>query len=146
MEPGHLIVRIAHASALIAMGNANAAVTEISTCWAENPESGGVALERVRALAAAQRYDDARAALAAFDHDFASRYFSPVYRSAVHDALGEIEIALAWLERAAVDGDYWLVNVLIDPAFDALRSAPRFARAMQGAGLLPSISPANGRC
>lgn len=140
MEPGHLIVRIAHASALIALGSAEAAVTEISTCWNENPELGGVALERVRALAAAQRYDEARAALASFDDVFGNRYFSPVYRSAAHVALGETDHALTWLERAAADGDYWLVNVLIDPAFDALRGEPRFARAMQGAGLqLPSV-------
>ena len=135
MEPGHLIVRIAHASALIALGSTDAAVNEISSCWAENPELGGVALEHVRALAAAHRHDEAKAALVAFDNDFAKRYFSPVYRSAAHVALGEIEIALGWLERAAVDGDYWLVNVLIDPAFDALRSEPRFAQAMQAAGL-----------
>lgn len=135
MEPGHLIVRIAHASSLIALGNADAAVAEISACWIENSELGGVALERIRALAAARRYDDARAALAVFDHDFAGRYFSPVYRSAASIALGDIDAALSWLERAAVDGDYWLLNVLVDPAFDALRSEPRFARAMQGAGL-----------
>ena len=145
MEPGHLIVRIAHASALIALGNADAAVTEISACWAENPELGGVALERVRALAAAKRHDEARAALAAFDHDFARRYFSPVYRSAAHVALGEVDVALAWLERAAVDGDYWLVNVLIDPAFDALRNELRFARAMQKAGLQSPASVVDSR-
>ena len=145
MEPGHLIVRIAHASALIALGNAQAAVTEISMCRTENPELGGVALERVRALAAAQRHDEARAALAAFDHDFANRYFSPVYRSAAHIAFGDVDAALTWLERAAVDGDYWLVNVLIDPAFDALRSEPRFARMMQGAGLSSPISAVNSR-
>jgi len=141
MEPGHLIVHIAHASALIALGSADAAVAEISGCWTENPELGGVALERVRALAAAQRRDEARVALIAFDHDFAGRYFSPVYRSAAHVALGEAEAALTWLERAAAEGDYWLVNVLIDPAFDALRGEPRFARAMHGAGLQSPPSP-----
>lgn len=140
MEPGHLIVRIARASALIALGRADAAVAEISDCWAENPELGGVALERVRALAAAERRDEARAALAAFDHDFAGRYFSPVYRSAASVALGDIDDALTWLERAAVDGDYWLLNVLVDPAFDTLRSEPRFARALQGAGLQSPIT------
>ncbi len=145
MEPGHLIVRIAHASALIALGSADAAVAEISGCWAENPDLGGVALERVRALAAARRLDEARAALTAFDHDFANRYFSPVYRSAAHIALGDVDDALTWLERAAADGDYWLVNVLIDPAFDALRGEPRFTRAMQGAGLPSPTGAANGR-
>ena len=140
MEPGHLIVRIAHASSLIALGMPDAAVTEISACWSENPALGGVALERVRAFAAAQRHDEARAALAAFDHDFAGRYFSPVYRSAATIALGDINDALTWLERAAADGDYWLLNVLVDPAFDALRSEPRFARAMQGAGLQSPIT------
>ncbi len=78
--------------------------------------------------------------MAAFDHDFANRYFSPVYRSAAHVALGDVDAALTWLEQAAADGDYWLVNVLIDPAFDELRNEPRFARALQGAGLQsPSV-------
>ena len=145
IEPGHLHVRISRSSVLIALGDADAAVAEISACWTENPELGGVALERVRALAAAQRHDEARAALAAFDHDFASQYVSPVYRSAAHIALGDIDEALTWLERAAADGDYWLLNVLVDPAFDALRGEPRFAQAMSGAGLLASFGTVNSR-
>ena len=145
MEPGHLHVRISRCSVLIALGHADAAVAEISACWGENPELGGVALERIRALAAARRYDDARAALAVFDHDFAGRYFSPVYRSAASIALGDIDAALTWLEQAAADGDYWLLNVLVDPAFDALRNEPRFARALLGVGLRAPVRTVNRR-
>ena len=145
MEPGHVLVRISRASVLIALGDADAAVAEISACRTENPELSGVALERVRALASAQRHDEARAALARFDHDFAGGYFSPGYRSAASIALGDVNDALTWLERAAADGDYWLLNVLVDPAFDALRGEPRFARAMSGAGLLASFGALNSR-
>ena len=135
MEPGHLHVRISRASVLIAMGDANATVAEISGCWADNQILSGVALERVRALAATGRQDEAKTALTKFDIDFKDRYFSPVYRSAAHLAMGEIESALTWLDRAVSDRDYWLVNVRVDPAFDRLRNAPKYLQAMKRAGL-----------
>ena len=142
MEPGHLIVRIAHASTLIAQGDAELAVEELTQCCADNGELSGIALERIRALATAGRHAEARQALVAFDRRFAHGYFSPVYRCAVHLALGEHREALSWLERAAAVRDYWMVNVLIDPAFDALREEPRFVEAMRGAGLLPLVRAA----
>lgn len=40
--------------------------------------------------------------------------------------LGEKEEALASLNRAAEEGDYWLFSIKYDPAFDGLRGDPRF--------------------
>ena len=137
MEPGHLIVRIARASVLIASGDAGMAVEDLTLCCMDHGGLGGLELERIRALAAARRHAEARKALADFDRHYAHRYYSPVYRCAVHVALDDHCEALGWLERAASVRDYWLINVLIDPAFDALRDEPRFVQAMRGAGLRP---------
>ena len=137
MEPGHLIVRIARASVLMAKGDAETAVDELTQCCAGNSELGGIELERIRALACARRHAEAKRALAQFDRRFADRHFSAVYRAAVHVALGENSEGLRWLERAAAAGDYWMLNVLVDPAFDALRDERRFVRALRGGGLRP---------
>ena len=60
-------------------------------------------------------------------------------------SLADIDDALTWLERAAADGDYWLLNVLVDPAFDGLRGEPRFARTMNEVGLLAPVGTINSR-
>ena len=137
MEPGHLIVRIARASVLMASGGAKAAVEELTQCCAMAGDLGGLELERIRALATARRHDEARLALARFDARFAGRHFSAVYRAATHVALGDRDEALHWLERAATERDYWLLNMLVDPVFDPLRDEPAFARTLRGAGLCP---------
>jgi hypothetical protein len=40
--------------------------------------------------------------------------------------LGEKEKAIASLNDASVQGDYWLFSIKYDPAFNPLRGEPRF--------------------
>ena len=46
--------------------------------------------------------------------------------AAVHAALGENDEAFAWLEKAYVERDSWIVFVKVEPMFDPLRDDPRF--------------------
>jgi serine/threonine-protein kinase len=55
-----------------------------------------------------------------------SRYVPCTTFALVHLALGEFDVALDWLERAADRRDLPLALVNVHPAYDALRGQPRF--------------------
>jgi serine/threonine protein kinase/Tfp pilus assembly protein PilF len=63
-------------------------------------------------------------------------YVSPGELAVLYDALGEREQAFASLERAHAAHDLQLQYMAVDPAFDPLRSDPRFADLMRRVGLL----------
>ena len=52
-------------------------------------------------------------------------------------ALGERDKAFEWLERLYEAHDYWAVTAKVDPAWDPLRSDPRFAALLRRMGLPP---------
>jgi hypothetical protein len=49
----------------------------------------------------------------------------------VHAALGERDLAFAWLDRAYEDRHPWLVMLKVTPKVDRLRSDPRFAALLE---------------
>ncbi len=55
------------------------------------------------------------------------RYVAPVNLALVYIGLGDKEQAFTWLEKARDDHSQWLSEIRVDPAFDPLRSDPRFA-------------------
>jgi hypothetical protein len=55
----------------------------------------------------------------------------------LHSALGSIDRALAELEAAYEDRAWAMFIVKWDPAFDGLRTDPRFIRIVQRVGLAP---------
>jgi len=55
---------------------------------------------------------------------------SPTRRASILAELGQKEEALAALDEGAAAGDFWLVSVKYDPAFDPLRGDPRFQKIL----------------
>jgi hypothetical protein len=55
-----------------------------------------------------------------------TRDVSAVHFATVHVALGELDRAIEWLERAVEARSGWLVYLRTEPRFDALRGDPRF--------------------
>lgn len=61
-------------------------------------------------------------------------YVSPYALAALHADLGDRDEALAALERAREERDPMLVSVNVDPAFDAVRTDPRFREIVASVG------------
>lgn len=53
-------------------------------------------------------------------------YVSPVAFAMLHLALGDLERALDWAERAYADRRGWLAYLKVNPMLDPLRQEPRF--------------------
>ncbi|HEX8068787.1 MAG TPA: winged helix-turn-helix domain-containing protein [Pyrinomonadaceae bacterium] len=90
-------------------------------------------LAHVYALAGKKRA--ARAILRQLEQLSAETYVSPYNRAVIHAGLGEQAQALAALEQAVGARDVWLVWLGVNPRFDALRAAPRFAALLRRVGL-----------
>lgn len=60
---------------------------------------------------------------------------TPYFTAMLFAALGNREQALRCLERAAAERTVYLMNASYDPAFDSLRSEPRFIAIMEKMGL-----------
>lgn len=67
----------------------------------------------------------------------ANAYVSPVVISFVYIGLDEKEQAFEWLEKAYTERDSLLTLLKVEPAFDRLRSDPRFSDLMRRVGFSP---------
>jgi tetratricopeptide (TPR) repeat protein len=72
------------------------------------------------------RPDLARPILAGLIAKSARQYVPPYAIASVHVALGQIDQALEWLERAYAARDRAMIYVGVNPRFDSLRDAPRY--------------------
>lgn len=62
---------------------------------------------------------------------------------AIYAALGDLDDAFAWLERAADERSAIVPRVRVDPEFAPLRSDPRYAKFLARIGL-PTHGPPGG--
>jgi len=61
--------------------------------------------------------------------------YSLYHVAALYAELGEKEKSLEWLQKAFEERPYGLIFLKIDPAFDNIRSDPRFVELMKRVGL-----------
>ena len=83
----------------------------------------------------AGRKREARAVLADLESLARKRYVSSLYVAAVFIGLGDRDRAFEWLGRACDERASMLGTLKVDPAFDPLRSDPRFAALLARVGL-----------
>jgi len=66
---------------------------------------------------------------------------APPYQTAMaYVGLADFDEAFRWLERGALDLDPWITALNVEPAFEPLRSDPRFASLVRRMGLVPAPS------
>lgn len=101
--------------------------------------SGGAALYIAslgHAYAKAGRDQDARAVLRRLEAESATRHVSAYHMAVIFAALGEIDEAFAWLERAFEERSPWIGYLRVDPRNEPLRSDPRFEALLERAHLV----------
>jgi Flp pilus assembly protein TadD len=86
---------------------------------------GIAALARAHALAGKRA--EAEKGLAELKELSKSRFVSEASIAMVYIALGDKDLAFAWLDKADKARDALLARLTVDPRFDGLRSDPRFA-------------------
>ena len=89
------------------------------------------------ALAQSGRTEEARAELRRLTELARSEYVSAYQIASVCAALGDIDGAFTWLDRAIVDRDSLLPTLRADPVMNPLRSDPRYVDIENKIGLPP---------
>ena len=85
--------------------------------------------------AASGRRDEAQQVLGELKELAKRRYVSPYSVAAIYALLGDKDAAFEWLEKAYSDGAYGMLFLKSEPAWDGLRSEPRFQDVMRRVGL-----------
>src|SRR5262245_50861425 len=60
---------------------------------------------------------------------------SPVYIARIYSGLGDRDRAITWLQKAYDEHSDHVLSIGVDPAYDPLRSDPRFIKMLRGIGL-----------
>ena len=100
--------------------------------WVARPD---VITPMAYVLARAGRRREALATLDELRRIAKPRDPSPFRLAYVHIGLGETDVAFDWLEKAVEARDWQLGMLKVEPAFDGLRSDPRFAALLERVGL-----------
>jgi TolB-like protein/DNA-binding winged helix-turn-helix (wHTH) protein/Flp pilus assembly protein TadD len=129
MDPNFAQAFTGRGCALLQKGDFDEAIASITKATQLAPDNRNYRGWLVYAYARAGRDSEARTMLAAMKNDNPSLY----HVAAVQTALGEKGEALTSLESACKD-NVTFMNVNAEPAFDSLRSEPRFAAVLRCAG------------
>ena len=113
--------------ALVGQGKLDEAIAAFEKAIPLSGDSPDEPAELARALALAGRRREALALVEDLQRRSQRRYIPPTAIAAIFGALGDLDQAFAWLERARAEHDSILVNLQVDPMFDPMRGDPRFA-------------------
>ena len=69
--------------------------------------------------------------------DLEAKYVPSIFKARIYAGLGQKEKAFEWLEKVHGERFFPFGNVTVDPAFDPLRSDPRFADLLRRMNLQP---------
>lgn len=108
-------------------GEPAAALAQYTQVSRRHPRLSIGPVGRVQALAALGDAAGARQTLRALEQEWAGRYLSPYQLAMAEQRLADSQSALTLLERAVHERDPNAICLAVDPAFDALHGAPRFA-------------------
>ncbi|MFN0105029.1 MAG: protein kinase domain-containing protein [Bryobacteraceae bacterium] len=90
--------------------------------------------ELAAALALSGRRADAEEHLGVLLRQSASEYVPMFLIATVHMALGDVERALEWLQRASGDRSVWSLLANVEPIYEPLRGDPRFQAVLRSLG------------
>jgi len=122
-------------SALLALGRPADALAEIRKGQSLATAARSYDAMIVRALAALGELDEARAIMTRLDEQAKHQYLRGEVLAAGHAALGDLDGAFACLDRALAARSAGLIYLHLDPAYQPLRSDPRYPPLVQRIGV-----------
>jgi serine/threonine-protein kinase len=141
MDPDFVIVPWFLGPAYVQAGRYDDAVELYEEWIGRIGEHPGLVALLAQAHALAGRKDAAREVYGRLEQRAKRAPIFPDYRALVHAALGEADEAFEWLEKALEERCWVLVFLRVDPAYQNLRSDPRFDALTERIGLSPSGPP-----
>jgi tetratricopeptide (TPR) repeat protein len=102
-----------------------------------SPGGGGAVDPRTylaEALARVGKQDSARAILAKLLNERRNRYVPPLNIARIFVALGDVDSAFQWFDRAYEEHDPDLIILDVNPSYDAVREDPRFQALLRRVG------------
>ena len=119
----------------MATGHYDAAVTLLERLRQAHPDSSLYAAALAQAYAGSGRRDKANDILSELLAASKTRYVSPANLALGYVGLGNADAALTALEQGYAEHSQALTFLKADPAYDSLRSDPRFADLLRRVGL-----------
>ncbi len=135
MDPDFVIVPWFLGPAYVQAGRHDDAVELYEEWIGRIGEHPGLVALLAQAHALAGRKDEAREVYGRLELRAKRAPIFPDYRALVHAALGEADEAFEWLEKALEERCWVLVFLRVDPAYENLRSDPRFDAMTERIGL-----------
>ncbi len=126
LSPQNLPARATLAAVLLYAGRADEALVSYKVIDKEVADHPIGLVGCAQALALLGRIDEAQRLRHELDSRFVGRYISPYQRALIDIRLGELDAALHWLKRAAVERDGNFIFARNEPAFEPLANRPAF--------------------
>jgi serine/threonine-protein kinase len=137
LDPNYLAAYAFSGAALLHQGKPDEALQAIEKAVALSQRSPFALGELGFAYAVAGRTQQARRLLAELEGLPPRVYVPPSSFGRIYLGLGEIERAFEWFEKAVEDRDGMLIHLHVDPAFDRLRTHPRYGALLRRMHLEP---------
>lgn len=129
------IANLQMAQAYEQLGQDELALKALARSGGMGSENSKVISLRGYLLAKMGRREEGRAVLQSLESLAKERYMPACAMAQVHVALGELDQAFAWLDRAVEMHDVHLASLPADAKWDPLRGNPRFADVLRRCGL-----------
>jgi TolB-like protein/DNA-binding winged helix-turn-helix (wHTH) protein/Flp pilus assembly protein TadD len=126
LDPNHPTPYLARGLALSMLGRHADAIAALEKGVEASQRSTEMVAQLALALGRAGRIDRARTLLSELEARAQSQHVSPFAFALAHTGLGDSEKAIAALERAYQQREWYLCVLKVDPIFDPLRRDPRF--------------------
>jgi len=91
-------------------------------------------LALAQAYAYAGKTDEARRILKQEMENAAGRYLASPMIAGIYLGLGEHDKTFEWLRKGVEERSFWIVFLKMDPAYDSIRSDPRFQDLLKRTG------------
>ena len=134
LEPGFFQAHQWRGFALWQTGRVEEASRHLETAAGFTQHEPTALFLRAMSTAIAGRTEEGRALAARLEAMRAERYVSAFSLALVRIALGDLDAAVPWIEKAAEERSAWVGFMRVDPRMDAVRHDPRIEALCAGIG------------